>query len=76
MNFKSYLGKVFVGSRQSNLRDDQLDEQRYIAGEDLPPDKSIGDVKTIPQRTEVKVTDVKTDSRRHTFVFVAPANGI
>jgi hypothetical protein len=64
------------GVGKAIIRDDQLDEQRYIAGEDLPPDKSIGDVKTIPERAEVKVTDVKTDSRRHTFVFVAPANGI
>jgi hypothetical protein len=76
MNFKSYLGKVFVvESSKAIIRDDQLEEQRYLAAEDLPPGKSIGDVKTI-QRTEVKVTDVKTDSRRHTFVFVAPANGI
>jgi len=29
----------------------------------------------IPQRTEVKVTDVKTDSGRHTFVFAVRANG-
>jgi hypothetical protein len=64
------------GVGKAIIRDDQLDEQRYIAGEDLPPGKSIGDVKTIPQRTEVKVTDVNTDSSRHTFVFVAPANGI
>ena len=75
MNFKSYLGKVFVvESSKAIIRDDQLEEQRYVAGEDLPPGKNIGDVKTIPQRTEIKVTDVKTDSGRHTFVFAVPAN--
>jgi hypothetical protein len=75
MNFKSYLGKVFVvESSKAIIRDDQLEEQRYVASEDLPPGKNIGDVKTIPQRTEIKVTDVKTDSGRHTFVFAVPAN--
>ena len=76
MNFKSYLGKVFVvESSKAVIRNNQLKEQKYVAGEDLPPGKNVGDVKTIPQRTEVKVTDVKTDSGRHTFVFVVPANG-
>ena len=75
MNFKSYLGKVFVvESSKAIIRDDQLEELRYVAGEDLPPGKNNGDVKTIPQRTEIKVTDVKTDSGRHTFVFAVPAH--
>jgi D-alanyl-D-alanine carboxypeptidase len=76
MNFKSYVGKVFVvESSKAIIRNEQLKEQRYVAGENLPPGKNVGDVKTIPQRTEVKVTDVKTDSGRHTFVFAAPADG-
>src|SRR6185369_7383228 len=76
MNYKSYLDKVFVvESSKAIIRNDRLEEQRYVAGEVLPPGKHVGDVKTVPQRTEVKVTDVKTDSGRHTYVFVAPANG-
>jgi hypothetical protein len=75
MNFRSYPGKVFViESSKAIIRDEQLKEQKYQAGDNLPPGKSVGDVKTIPQRTEVKVTDVKTDSGRHTFVFVLGAN--
>ena len=76
MNFKSYVSKVFVvESSKAIFRDEQLREQRYQAGDELPPGKHIGDVKTIPQRTEIKVTDVKTDSGRHTFVLAAAAIG-
>jgi hypothetical protein len=74
MNFRSYLGKVFVvESSKAIIRNEQLKEQKYAAGDVIPPGKSVGDVKIIPQRTEVKVTDVKTDSGRHTFVFAVPA---
>ncbi len=76
MNFRSYKDKVFVvESSKTIIRDDQLKEQRYKAGEQLPPGKNVGDVKTIPQRTEIKVLDVKADSDRHTFVLAAAANG-
>jgi hypothetical protein len=74
MNFKSYVDKVFVvESSKAILRDAQLREQKYAAGDEIPPGKHVGDVKTIPQRTEIKVTDVKTDSGRHTFVFAVDA---
>jgi len=77
MNFRSYLDKVFVvESSKAIIRDEQLNSVKYKAGEDLPPGKQVGDVKIIPQRTEIKVTDVKTDSGRHTFVLaVAADNG-
>ena len=75
MNFRSYVGKVFVvESSKAIIRNAQLKEQKYRAGEALPPGKQVGDVKTIPQRTEIKVTDVKADSGRHTFVFAVAAN--
>jgi len=62
VNFRSYVGKVFVvESSKAIIRDAQLREQKYQSGEDLPPGKQVGDVKTIPQRTEITVTDVKTD---------------
>lgn len=73
MNFRSYPGKVFVvESSKAIIRNEQLKELKYAAGDVIPPGKSVGDVKIIPQRTEVKVTDVKTDSGRHTFVFAVP----
>ena len=76
MNFRSYLGKVFVvESSQATIRNDQLKELKYQPGDVIPPGKSVGDVKTIPQRTEIKVTDVKTSPDRHTFVFAVPADG-
>lgn len=71
MNYRSYPGKVFVvESSKAFLRDEQLKEQRYKAGETLPPGKNVGDVKLIPQRTEVQVIDVKADADRHTYVLV------
>ena len=76
MNFRSYAGQVFVvESSKAIICDAQLREQKYQAGEALPPGKQVGDLKTIPQRTEIKVTDVKTDAGRHTFVFAVAANG-
>ena len=75
MNFKSYVGKVFVvESSKAIIRDEQFNSQKYRAGEVLPPGKQVGDVKTIPQRTEIRVTAVKADSGRHTFVFAVAAN--
>ena len=37
MNLRSYLGKVFVvEASKAIIRDDQLDEQRYIGGRMFP----------------------------------------
>lgn len=75
MNCRSYLEKVFVvESNKAVILDDQLREQHYQAGENLPPGKNAGDVKVIPQRTEVKVTDVKADSDRHAYAFCVGAD--
>jgi len=72
MNFTSYVGKVFVvESNKAIIRDEEFRAQKYKAGEELPPGKNVGDVKTIPQRTEVRVLDVKADSGRHTYVLAA-----
>src|SRR5678815_141600 len=74
-NYKSYVNKTFVvESSKSIIRDEELKERRYQAGDDILPGKRIGDVKTVPQRTEIKVRDVKTDSGRHTFVLAAAAS--
>lgn len=71
MNYRSYPGKVFVvESNKAFARNEQLQEERYQAGEPLPPGKNVGDIKLIPQRTEVQVIDVKADSDRHTYVLV------
>lgn len=70
MNHRSYPGKVFVvESNKSYVRNEQFETQRYKAGEPLPPGKNVGDIKLIPQRTEVQVGDVKADPDRHTYVL-------
>ena len=75
MNFRSYLGKTFViESSKAVVRNDRLEEQRYKSGEIIPVGKSAGDLKTIPQRTELGVVEVKTDADRHTYVLCS-ANG-
>ncbi|MCA1578856.1 MAG: M15 family metallopeptidase [Acidobacteria bacterium] len=75
MNFRSYPGKTFViESSKAIIRNEQLEEQRYKVGDVIPEGKNVGDVKTIPQRTEVNVLDVKTDPGRHTYVL-ASGNG-
>jgi len=75
MNFRSYLGKVFVvENSRSIIRDQNFVALRYKPGDALPPGANIGDAKIIPQRTEINVTDVKPDSGRHTFVFARPVN--
>lgn len=75
MNYRSYPGKVFVvESSKAFVRDEQLKEVRYQAGEAIPPGKNVGDIKLIPQRTEVQVIDVKADSDRHTFVHVVSSD--
>jgi hypothetical protein len=74
MNFRTYLEKVFVvESSRSIIRGDDLTSLKYKEGDQIPPGSSVGDVKLIPQRTEVIVTDVKVDDGRHTFVFARAA---
>jgi len=76
VNFRSYPGKVFVvESSKAIIRDEKFKELKYKSGEDRPPGKRVGDVKIIPQRTEVKVTDVTSDAGRHTYVFAVSATG-
>lgn len=75
MNHRSYPGKVFVvESSLAYIRDDQLKEQRYKAGETLPPGKSVGDIKLIPQHTQVQVKDIKVGPERHIYVFAVANN--
>ena len=75
MNVRSYIGKVYVvESNKAPVLDEQFREQHYQAGETLPLGKNAGDLKIIPQRTEVRVTDLKADSDRHTFAHVVAAD--
>lgn len=74
MNVRSYAGKIFiVESSKTVIRDDNLSPSKYQPGDEIPPGKQVGDLKVIPQRTEIVVTDVKADADRHVFVFARPA---
>lgn len=44
----------------------------YKSGAHLPPGKQPGDFIIVPHRTEVRVTDVRTDDKRIVYVFVMP----
>lgn len=76
MSIRSYEGKVFVvESSNSVVRDDNLAALKYQAGDNPPAGKHVGDPKIIPQRTEIVVTDVKSDAARHVYVFARAASG-
>lgn len=75
MNFKTYADKIFiVEDNETRLRraNDLSKLAVYSASDTLPVGKNIGDFKTIPKRTEVRVTDVKTDAARTVFALVEP----
>jgi hypothetical protein len=53
MNFKSYRGKVFVvESSNSTILDEDLSAQKYKTGDNIPPGKKVGELKTIPKRNQ------------------------
>lgn len=77
MNFTSYPGKrFFVISNEARVRrdDDVTQPAVYKAGEDIPEGFAAGQIKIIPKRTEVTVSDVRTDARKNVYVFANPAD--
>ncbi len=77
MNFKTYADKIFmVEDNETRLRraNDLSKAAVYSASDTLPLGKNVGDFKTIPKRTEVKVTDVKADAARTVFALVTPVD--
>ena len=75
MSFKSYPGKEFkIISNDARIRrDDDLSKSAtYQPGEPLLAGCSVGDIKVIPKRTQVTVSDIKPDAKRNVYVFVNP----
>ena len=72
MAIPSYIGKTFlVEDNDTRIRhDDLLTFAKYQAGEVIPVGKQVGDFKTVPRRTEVRVSKTKTDANRNVFVFI------
>jgi hypothetical protein len=68
----SYTGKTFVvEDNDTRIRlDDLTTFAKYKAGDVIPAGKQIGDFKTVPRRTEVRVTKTATDANRNVFAFV------
>ncbi|HWN66030.1 MAG TPA: M15 family metallopeptidase [Haliangium sp.] len=62
--YRSYLGKSFViDDPYAIVRDQDGTPQRYAEGDEIPPGKSVGDIKIIPEGTIVSVVDVPADLR-------------
>ncbi|HEX8267367.1 MAG TPA: M15 family metallopeptidase [Pyrinomonadaceae bacterium] len=75
MEVPTYKDKTFiVSNNDTRLRraDDLSKAEVYKDGDDIPDGNTIGDIKRIPKRTEVKITGVKTDSERTVYVFAEP----
>ena len=75
MNVTSYRGQTFVvEDNDTRLRraSDLTKFEAYAASDVIPPGKAVGDLKRIPKRTEVRVTDVRIDGDRTVFVRVEP----
>lgn len=75
MNIPTYQDKTFiVEDNDTRLRraDDLSRFAVYQNGEALPPGKQVGDFKSIPRRTQIRVTDTRSDSARTVFVFAEP----
>jgi hypothetical protein len=78
MDTPSYLGKsFFIGSLNATLTHDKnlAESDVYVAGDLLPANTQIGDVKKLPPNTEVIVTDTKIDSHKIVYAFIQPVSG-
>ena len=63
--YRSYLGKSFViDASEAIVCDRDGRPQVYTACDPIPPGKSVGDLKTIPDGAVVSIVDVVDDARR------------
>lgn len=77
MKIPSYKDKTYiVMDNDTRLRraDNLAEVETYKAGDKIPAGSAVGDIKRIPKRTEIKVTDVTTDAKRSVFVLAEPIN--
>lgn len=75
MIFKTYTGKEYIILDNKTLirRDDDISRFAVYGPDDPRPDgSSVGDLKRIPKRTRVTVSDVRSDSDKTTYVFAQP----
>lgn len=77
MSYKSYLGKEFtVISNEARVRrdDDITKSAVYAPGDELPAGRGVGDPKIIPKRTQVAVSDVRSDARKNVYAYAHPVD--
>lgn len=75
MKIPSYTDKTYiVMDNDARIRraDNLAEVEKYKAGDEIPPESEVGGIKRIEKRTEIKVTDVRTDAKRTVFVFAEP----
>lgn len=77
MKIPSYTDKTYiVMDNDARIRraENFAEVETYQAGEQMPAGSAVGDIKRLPKRTEIKVTDVKTNDARTVYVFAEPVN--
>ncbi len=77
MKIPSYTDKTYiVMDNDARIRraDNLAEVETYKTGDEIPAGSAVGDIKRLPKRTEIKVTDVRTDAKRSAFVFAEPIN--
>ena len=75
---KSYLGKEFtIISNDARIRrsDDLTRAAVYAHGDTVPFGRKVGDLKILPKRTHVVVTDVRSTQDKATYVLARPIDG-
>jgi hypothetical protein len=75
MKYKSYLDKEFtIISNEARIRreDDLTKPATFKAGDEIPAGYKVGDFKIIPKRTQVTVSDVRTDAKKNVYVHAHP----
>lgn len=75
MKIPSYTDKIFIimdNDARIRRAENLAEVETYKAGDEIPPGSAVGDMKRLEKRTEIKVTDIKTDANRTVFVFAEP----
>jgi hypothetical protein len=76
MKIPSYVGKTYiVMDNDARIRraENLAEVETYRAGEKIPEGSAAGDIKRLPKRAEIKVSDVTTNAARAVYVFAEPA---
>lgn len=77
MKIPSYTDKTYiVMDNDARIRraENLAEVETYQAGDEIPVGSAVGDIKRLPKRAEIKVTDVKTNDARTVYVYAEPVN--